>query len=132
MSAELVTLVSLSVTPRLGETKVSNFGARVSALMMAAGLSNPAVAKKLGVTQQVVRRWRKDKEAHISGVHLVTLSRLLNVRCDWLATGEGPPSRFNAMEYTQSEMLQAFQALSALDRKLMRDLMGVILKYRED
>jgi hypothetical protein len=99
--------------------------------MLAAGLDAISVAKKLPATPQAVRRWMKDKEPHMSAVHLIEVCRLLNVRAHWLATGEGSPSRFNATEYTEAEMLESFRALGPEERRLMRDIVGVILKYRE-
>lgn len=100
--------------------------------MLAAGLDTKSVAAKLPATPQVVGRWLKDKEPHMSAKNLVRLAVLLNVRAHWLATGEGPAQRFNASEYTESDLLETLRALAPQDRRLMRDLMGVILKYREE
>lgn len=99
--------------------------------MLAAGMSVEAVAKKLEVTPQVVRRWRRDKEMHLSGAHLVELARVLNVRTHWLGTGEGPVERFNASQYSEAEMLIAFRGLGPEERRLLRDIVGVIMKFRE-
>lgn len=110
---------------------MSSFGSRVCAAMLAAGLTVEAVAKKLKVTPQVVRRWRRDTEMHLSGAHLVELARLLNVRTHWLGTGEGPLERFNASQYTEPEMISAFRGLGPEEKRLLRDIVGVIMKYRQ-
>ncbi len=111
--------------------KLPTFGSRVKASMLTAGLSVELVAEKLEVTPQVVRRWRRDREMHLSAKHLIELALILNVRAHWLGTGEGPPQRFNSSSYTESEMLDAFRALGPDERRLLRDVVGVIMKYRE-
>lgn len=108
------------------------FAGRLKAAMLAAALDTKSVADKLEVTPQVVRRWLRDKEPHMSAKHLVSLAAVLNVRAHWLATGEGPASRFNSSAYTEAEMVEAFRALSPSERKLLRDVVGIILKHRED
>lgn len=67
----------------------------------------------------------------MSAKNLIRLAVLLNVRAHWLATGEGPPSRFNATAYSETDMLNAFRALGPEERRLLRDVVSVILKYRE-
>ena len=108
------------------------FATRLKAAMLAAGLDTKSVAKKLEVTPQVVRRWLRQKEPQMSAKNLVRLGVVLNVRAHWLATGEGPASRFNSSSYTEAEMIEAFHALSPAERRLLRDIVGIILKHRDD
>lgn len=107
------------------------FAGRIKASMLAAGLDTQSVAEKVGVTPQVVRRWLKDKSPHMSAAHLIKLAVVLNVRAHWLAEGEGPVSRTNSAQYSREDMLAAFDALTPEERRMLRDIVGVILRNRE-
>ena len=108
------------------------FGKRLRVSMITAGVSLDSLAKQLGVSPQIVRKWIRDTEPHLSAKHLLDAAKLLHVRGHWLGTGEGPATRFHASEYSEEEMLKMFRALGERERVLLRDLAGIIFKYLED
>ena len=66
-------------------------GARITALRKAAGLSQEALAAKLGVSRQAIGKWEAD--ASLPGLdNLHQLAKELGVSIDTLLTGEAPPA----------------------------------------
>lgn len=108
------------------------FGRRLKLAMTLSGFSVPRLATKLGVSQQIVRKWLASPTPNLSASHLVNASKLLSVRAHWLATGEGPQLRYHASEYTREEFLMTFESLSKRDRVFLRDVMGLILKFSQE
>ena len=68
------------------------FGPRIAALRRQAGLSQEALAEKVGVSRQAIGKW--ESGASLPGVeNLQVLAKALNVSCDELITGRSsqPP-----------------------------------------
>jgi len=111
------------------------FGGRLRDAMTAAGFSEqdvPKIAKRLGVSRQIVKKWLMSPVANLSAIHLVALAKLLSVRAHWLATGEGPMVRLHASTYSEKELLKTFRALSKREQVLLRDALGLILKFSQE
>lgn len=53
------------------------------------GITPSNLARMVGVTSAAVSRWEKGQVKNLRMEHLFTLSRLLNVNPEWLATGRG-------------------------------------------
>jgi transcriptional regulator with XRE-family HTH domain len=122
--------LELSVT---GRVLMHRFGVRLKTAMTAAGIKNAEdLARKSGIPPQVIRRWLKDEEPHLSARHLLDIARLLHVRVHWLGTGEGPKLRFHATRYTEADMLEAFRSLGERERVIVRDFIGCMLRFMED
>lgn len=109
------------------------FGARLKAAMLAAGVTETEVlAKKVGVSPQVTRKWLRDRCPHLSAENIVSLSEILNVRVLWLARGRGPIHSFTVKEYTEPELISAFRTLGAKEKVLVRDFIGLLMRYQDD
>lgn len=109
------------------------FAKRLRASMLAAGYTEPEkLAKKLGVSTVIVRRWLKSPRPNMSAENLVSCAKVLSVRAHWLATGEGAMQRFHASEYTEDDMLNTFRQLSDREKVFLRDLAGIILKFSQE
>lgn len=112
---------------------MSTFGLRLKAAMLAAGVvDTDSLAKRVGVSPQVVRKWLRDKEPSLSAENIVSLSEVLNVRVLWLARGRGPIHSFTVKEYTEPELLSAFRTLGKKERVLVRDFIGLLMRYQDD
>lgn len=74
------------------------FGPRIAALRRQAGLSQEALAEKVGVSRQAIGKW--ESGASLPGVeNLQVLAKALNVSCDELITGHSPqPSQPDGLE----------------------------------
>jgi lactoylglutathione lyase len=66
-----------------------DIGKRVQSLRMKSGLSQEALAEKLGVTRQSVSKWELG-QALPDTEKIVQISRLFGVSADWLLLYEGP------------------------------------------
>lgn len=82
-------------------------GTRIAAARRAAGLSQEALAGKIGVSRQAVAKWEAD--ASLPGAdNLQELARALNISCDELLTGSpAAPGR----EQDLAPLLKSMQAL---------------------
>lgn len=110
-----------------------DFGTRLKSAMLTAGVKGAKeLAVKAGVSPQVVRRWLSNTEPHLSAKHLLQVAKVLHVRAHWLGSGEGPANRFHANEYNERELLQTFRNLNNRERVLLRDIMGIVLKFKSD
>jgi len=67
---------------------VATFGDRLSAAREQAGMTQEALAKRLGVRVTTVRKW-EDDHAEPRANRLSMLAGLLNVSMMWLINGEG-------------------------------------------
>ena len=109
-----------------------SFGSRLKASMLASGISETEVlAKKVGVSAQVVRKWLRSEKPALSAENIVSLSEVLNVRVLWLANGRGPIHSFTVREYTEPELISAFRALGQKEKILVRDFIGLLMRYQD-
>lgn len=63
-------------------------GNRISELRKAKGYTQEYVAEQLGVSRQAVSKWEQDQTSP-STDNLIALSKLLDARVEYLATGNG-------------------------------------------
>ena len=68
--------------------EIATFGDRMTAAREAAGMSQEALAKRLGVKKSTLRNWENDV-AEPRANRLSMLAGLLNVSMMWLINGEG-------------------------------------------
>jgi len=109
-----------------------NFGARLRGSMLAAGVTETeSLAKRVGVSAQVVRKWLRSENPALSAENIVSLSEVLNVRVLWLANGRGPIHSFTVKEYTEPELISAFRTLGAKEKILVRDFIGLLMRYQD-
>ncbi|WP_367924605.1 helix-turn-helix domain-containing protein [uncultured Ruthenibacterium sp.] len=78
-----------------------DFGPRIAALRRQAGLSQEALAEKVGVSRQAIGKW--ESGTSLPGVeNLQELAKALNVSCDELITGQSPqPSQPDGLAAVQ-------------------------------
>ena len=68
--------------------EIATFGDRMTAAREAAGMTQEALAKRLGVKKSTLRNWENDV-AEPRANRLSMLAGLLNVSMMWLINGEG-------------------------------------------
>ena len=109
------------------------FGERLKAAMLASGVTETEVlAKRVGVSPQVVRKWLRSENPNLSAENIVSLSEALNIRVLWLARGRGPIHSFTVKTYTEPELVSAFRTLGAKEQILLRDFIGLLMRYQDD
>ena len=112
----------------------ATFGDRIYAAREAAGLSQSALASRLGVNLKTVKKWEEDiTEPRANKLRMV--SGLLNISITWLLIGEGiGPQGLGSttpisadlneilveLRHTKSELLRLTQHLDVVDKKLRR------------
>ncbi len=112
---------------------MTRFGERLKSAMFAAGVENAeALAKLIGVTPQIVRKWMRDEKIRLSAENIVSLAEHLNVRIKWLARGTGQIHNFTVRSYTEAELIGAFRTLGKREKILVRDFIGMLMRYGED
>ena len=113
--------------------EAATFGDRLAAAREDAGLSQKALAERLGVKEATMTAWENDmKEPRANRLQM--LSGMLNVSIAWLLTGqgEGPtevetlPSEvgdlLTEMRKLRGEMLQTSEKLARLEKRLRKAL----------
>lgn len=71
------------------DEEVSTFGDRVMAARESMGLSQKALASKLGIKMKTIRSWEEDRSEPRAN-KLQMLAGILNVSIMWLMNGSGP------------------------------------------
>lgn len=116
----------------------ATFGDRLAGAREAAGLSQPDLARRLGVKVKTLRAWENDVSEPRAN-RLSMLAGLLNVSIMWLLTGEGAgvdiPSDEGGMTEETANLLLELRALRTeaaslatrmghLEKRLRRSLEG--------
>lgn len=107
----------------------ATFGDRLAAAREDAGLSQAALAARLGVKEVTITAWENDvKEPRANRLQM--LSGMLNVSITWLLTGQGEgPSEVEALpaeigdlltelRELRTQMLQSSEKLARLEKRL--------------
>lgn len=101
--------------------KQATLGDRLAAAREAAGLSQSALATRLGVRQKTLRAWESDLSEPRAN-RLQMLAAMLGVSLRWLLTGEGegisPPAAPD--EPGDSAFVQALSDLQSLRTELVK------------
>ncbi len=103
--------------------EVATFGDRVAAARENAGMSQAALAKRLGIKQSTLRGWEDDLSEPRAN-RLATLAGVLGVSMMWLMNGEG--EGLDAPEDAQTSIESGKEILNEL-----RDLRADLLKRAE-
>ena len=112
----------------------ATFGDRIYAAREAVGLSQSALAIRLGVQLKTVKKWEEDiTEPRANKLQMI--SGLLNISITWLLIGEGIgpqdpestmpiPADLNEilveLRHTKSELLRLTKHLDVVDKKLRK------------
>ncbi len=101
------------------------FGARLSTLRDARGLSQKQLAAKLRISVSTLSRHERG-EASPRFDELLALREVLRVNLDFLATGEGPVG----IQPVDPRLYQLQEAMAQLPRALREALFGFVLEQR--
>ncbi|MBB3712163.1 transcriptional regulator with XRE-family HTH domain [Limimaricola variabilis] len=110
----------------------ATFGDRLAGAREAAGLSQTALATRIGVETATLQAWEDDMDEPRAN-RLQMLAGMLNVSLSWLLTGRGdgpeapaegtPPALgeiLSEMRVLRAEMLQAAERMATLEKRLKR------------
>lgn len=116
---------------------------RIKRARKGAGLSQAALAEKLGVDRSAVAQWERQSAASPTVAHLTSVALATGVSFEWLATGRGarviggegdePPGivmDYIAQSEIEERLLVAFRSLSALQQLPMVTLLESRLQSR--
>lgn len=103
-----------------------DFGSRIQLAMIATGNDVPALAKKVPVSEAMVRRWLKLKSCRVSGMHLLRLSEILQVRIRWLVLGGSQLQRRLGLQYDEDELLNCYRILDRDKQRCLIDIAAVL------
>ncbi len=116
----------------------ATFGDRIAGAREAAGMTQPELARRLGIKIATLRGWEDDRSEPRAN-RLSMLSGLLNVSLPWLLSGEGqgpeepgPDAALTPdisailleMRTVKTDMMKAADRLSYLEKKLRQALQG--------
>jgi len=103
--------------------------ARIRQARKDAGLSQAALAERLGLDRTAVAQWERNNAAGPTASHMAAIALATGVSFEWLATGRGarviggsgqePPAfvmDYIAQSESEERLLVAFRSLSALDQ----------------
>lgn len=118
----------------------ATFGDRLAGAREAMGLTQPQLAKKLGVKVKTLRDWEEDlSEPRANRIQM--LSGLLNVSLSWLLTGEGEgidapeiggeipqdmSVALSELRQIQTEMTQLSGRMARLEKRLRKSTEGLL------
>lgn len=97
--------------------ETATFGDRVAAARDAQGLSQKALAKRLGIALKTIEKWEDDLSEPRAN-KLQMLAGVLNVSMPWLLTGEG-----QGVDPTETESAQELHDVLAEVRGLRTELL---------
>lgn len=112
----------------------ATFGDRLAGAREGAGLSQEALATRLGVEVGTLQAWEDDMDEPRAN-RLQMLAGMLNVSLSWLLTGRGdgpeapastetpPPALseiLSEMRVLRAEMMQAAERMATLEKRLKR------------
>lgn len=112
--------------------EAATFGDRIAGAREVAGMTQPELAKRLGIKIATLRGWEEDRSEPRAN-RLQMLSGLLNVSLPWILTGEGqgpeqPASEtpmnsdisdlFIEMRAIKTDMTKAAERLALLEKRL--------------
>lgn len=66
-----------------------SLGARIREARLSANLSVPELAKRVGVSKQIVYRWEADEVDYIKPPHLFKVAKITGYNPIWLQAGTG-------------------------------------------
>jgi HTH-type transcriptional regulator, cell division transcriptional repressor len=111
----------MTVTDNWYSERQATLGDRLAAAREAAGLSQSALAMRLGVRQKTLRSWEEDQSEPRAN-RLQMLAAMLGVSLRWLLTGEGegvsPPAPSD--ESGAAALVQALAELRVLRGELLK------------
>jgi phage repressor protein C with HTH and peptisase S24 domain len=99
MPIDLLQAISIDNNDRLTYMNTMNtLSERIAYLLELRGLSQSALAVKVGIKQPSVAAWLSGKTKKIEGENLLNTALALGVHPEWLATGQGPVNKDEKQE----------------------------------
>lgn len=99
--------------------EIATFGDRMTAAREAAGMTQDALAKRIGVKKTTLRSWENDL-AEPRANRLSMLAGLLNVSMMWLINGEGEGIDGPEAETMPSDMTEIIHEIRAMKADMHR------------
>jgi HTH-type transcriptional regulator, cell division transcriptional repressor len=97
---------------------MDEMGDRISRRRDELGLTQAAIARKLGVVRQTVSLWENGHVRDIGGRHLRELARVLQVEPDWILYGDRPRiAEAPAPGYAQDDLIERVRQLTDDERE---------------
>lgn len=90
---------------------LATIGARIKYLREQIGMTQPALAAAVGISQPSMSNIESGHTASPSAIHLMAIAAALNANPNWIVYGEGEQSM--PSDADESEMLKAFRELDA-------------------
>lgn len=86
--------------------------ARLKLALLARGMSQPALAKRIGVKRQTVHYWMTGATKNIDSSNLFAVAKVLGIRPRWLVTGELPMYPSPKMDEEAIQLVGYFEAMT--------------------
>lgn len=124
----LTTGAKLSSKRRLWVVVLMRLCDRIRLARSTAKRSQASIARDLGVSGSAVAQWEGRSGTVPSPRNLIRLAALLDVSCDWLATGRGASARaldpsvaleFIALDSLEERILRAVRLLAGHEKRLV-------------
>jgi transcriptional regulator with XRE-family HTH domain len=94
-------------------------GARIRTARVAAGLTQDALAREVGVSRSAVAQWETDRSGQVGG-NLARIAQVLGVPVEYLLTGQQPDGGGpTAADGTELTLLRLYRACNDDDRALL-------------
>lgn len=90
-------------------------GDRIRQAREALGLTQPALARRVGVTKSAVNQWEHGQTKRLEGENLLRCARALGVSPDWLLSGKGPMRPDRVQEPHRAYRVSGVRCLPLLD-----------------
>ena len=103
-----------------------SIGARLKELRQSAGLTQRALAKKIGVSQAGIGRLESEGDYITSRPTIIALAQALNCDPDWLEKGEGPKV---GQSKTMKDVHAQDKAMNAFLKSLPHDVRDALSEY---
>jgi transcriptional regulator with XRE-family HTH domain len=104
-------------------------GERIRSARMAAGMTQEALAREVGVTRSAVAQWETDRAGQIGG-NLARIAEVLGVSVGHLLTG-GPREGAQAEQTTELALLRLYRSCSVEDRAFLMRTAARLARLRQ-
>jgi transcriptional regulator with XRE-family HTH domain len=93
-------------------------GARIRAARLAAGLTQEALARQVGVSRSAVAQWETDRAGQVGG-NLARIAEALAVSVGHLLTGGAREGGARAEDATELALLRLYRSCTGADRAFL-------------
>lgn len=120
------------------ENKINTFTEQIKKARLAAGMSQSALARVLGVKPQAVQHWENGTSSPKTE-RLADVARALGVKVSWFFLGEGKdlafepePYEYGALTLDEKQLIKVFQSMDKTQQKTFSEIGEVMLKNKNE